>query len=312
MKVISIEKTTAPLGGSATLWCKLITPPATPSPNVLQITWRKELGNFTGTVATISKKYGQKFHGYYSKRKAQFSEVKVNSSAITISSVRLEDQGCFQCIFNVYPIGASTGTVCLDVYATSESDISGHLGIDYQRCLGEFSDSILIIYMYSSAEKVTVAEHVAYETKIYDPRLEFVVPESSKDPCVVSCSATGKPAPEITWSNMEDLEGKPHVYNIIHPNQTVTVISNVTLINSRTRNKREVTCVVNHPALRHELYISKSINDTREEEFSVDNLLIAISVLISVTLAMVGLVCYFLICGRRKKMYTTCWNPKDT
>ncbi|XP_075118600.1 OX-2 membrane glycoprotein-like [Leptodactylus fuscus] len=100
------------IGGNVTLQCQLIIE----EPNVIQITWQKETGNFTGAVATISKVYGQKLIGYYSNRTKHSASNSPDVSAISISNVTPEDEGCFKCIFNLFPSGATTGTICLEVY----------------------------------------------------------------------------------------------------------------------------------------------------------------------------------------------------
>ncbi|XP_018413354.1 PREDICTED: OX-2 membrane glycoprotein-like [Nanorana parkeri] len=116
--VISEEKQAATVGGNVTLQCRL----QASQPNIFQITWQKETGNFTGPIATSSKMFGNKILGPFSNRTAQYTVDTLNVSAITISSVTLEDQGCFKCIFNIYPIGANSGTICLDVYERNISE----------------------------------------------------------------------------------------------------------------------------------------------------------------------------------------------
>ncbi|KAG8450107.1 hypothetical protein GDO86_002654, partial [Hymenochirus boettgeri] len=212
--VCSADHQTAPVGGNVTLLCQLALERA--SPDVLQVTWRKQSGNFTGTIATYSGSHGQRFLGPYSQRKTRFTKATLDTSAITIYSVTLGDQGCFQCIFNVYPLGANTGTVCVEVM----------------------------------------------EPIISDPKLEIlpvVYPDTSGKVHVISCSATGIPAPYITWNLTENLQERPQVYRILHPNQTVTVISNFTHADIGRGQRVNVSCVVYHPALDQDLIISKSI-----------------------------------------------------
>ncbi|KAM4702254.1 nectin-3-like [Discoglossus pictus] len=116
VKVISVEHVSAAVGGNVTFQCQL-----RPNTNVLQVTWEKESGNFTGPMAAYSASYGTKLLGEYSNRMVQFTTVGQNASAITLCSVNPTDQGCFKCIFNVFPIGATTGRVCLEVYETQIS-----------------------------------------------------------------------------------------------------------------------------------------------------------------------------------------------
>ncbi|KAG8543893.1 hypothetical protein GDO81_023437, partial [Engystomops pustulosus] len=111
IEVKTIPKESATVGGTVTLLCQLMTPKA----NVIQVTWQKESGNFTGTLATNSRIYGQKLLGYYARRTKHSTEDAPNVSAISISNLSPQDEGCFKCIFNLFPSGASTGTICLEV-----------------------------------------------------------------------------------------------------------------------------------------------------------------------------------------------------
>ncbi|XP_078512888.1 nectin-3-like [Lissotriton helveticus] len=198
------EKTlTATEGSRVTLQCQL-----KHAHDVLQVTWQKDPGDFSGTMATYSKAYGRKLMGHYKSRVVDFSRTELNSTAITLHSVSLGDEGCYKCIFNVFPTGAIIGRTCLHVYAISE------------------------------------------------PRLEasfLSKPESLEKEIILSCSATGKPAPEITWNLTQSLRGKPQHYFIDNPNRTITVISNFTYVSSRFSPENLVTCVLRHPALNVEI-----------------------------------------------------------
>ncbi|CAH2219029.1 OX-2 membrane glyco -like [Pelobates cultripes] len=119
LKVISMEKQLAAVGHDVTLECQLI---ASTKPDVQQVSWKKESGDNVGPVATSSKSFGKRYIGYYSNRIANFTEITPNVSAITIRSVDLEDQGCFKCIFNIFPLGAMDALICLDVYEMNISE----------------------------------------------------------------------------------------------------------------------------------------------------------------------------------------------
>ncbi|XP_069800717.1 OX-2 membrane glycoprotein-like [Dendropsophus ebraccatus] len=221
--VKNVAKETAIIGGSVTLQCQLMTL----EPNVIQITWQKESGNFTGTVATSSKIYGQKLLGYYINRaKHSTATLTLNISAITIKSVMLEDEGCFKCIFNLFPLGASTGKTCLEVY----------------------------------------------EATLSEPNLEvqeIIHPEAVNKLYLLTCSATGKPAPIITWILPKSLDIDPENDSIINLNDTETVISNLTLHSSSIRGKVvTVTCVVHHPSLSSERHLSTAIDATRNQDMT--------------------------------------------
>uniref|UniRef100_A0A6I8SWZ3 OX-2 membrane glycoprotein n=1 Tax=Xenopus tropicalis TaxID=8364 RepID=A0A6I8SWZ3_XENTR len=209
----SVDKRTAPVGGSVTMQCKL----HSAEPDVLQVTWSKQSGDFAGTIATSSRSYGQRFLGAYSHREVRLAGATQDLSAITIGSVTPGDRGCFQCIFNVYPQGASMGSVCLDVT---------------------------------------------------DPHLDV---NRSEEHHVISCSATGTPAPTISWNLTGTPEQNPQDYSITHPDQTVTVISNFTHSPSGRRERINITCVVHHPALASDIVLSKAIEDPRNTQHSLDH-----------------------------------------
>ncbi|XP_068122281.1 OX-2 membrane glycoprotein-like isoform X2 [Hyperolius riggenbachi] len=247
--VKSVAKQEARVGSNVTLLCQL----EANQSNIFQITWEKESGNFTGTVATSSRTYGEKLLGYSAGRTAQHTADTLNASAITINPVTLEDQGCFKCTFNVYPFGANSGTTCLDVYETS------------------ISEPALDLHTVDS-------------------------PDQAGKHLVVTCSANGKPAPEITWNLTAGLQIVPRTYSIEHPNGTVTVISNFT--NRVTQESNKVTCVVSHPALHHEKHLSKTLEDTGPE---TDDL----KLLIYIIPAIILLGCLCTIVGTSKHCKST-------
>ncbi|NWQ96752.1 OX2G protein, partial [Burhinus bistriatus] len=73
--------------------------------------------------------------------------------------------------------------------------------------------------------------------------------EDSGNVVGMSCSATGKPAPKITWRLPSFLQQKPREYHIRLGNQTVTVISNFTHTLSKILQEYPIACVIQHPSL---------------------------------------------------------------
>ncbi|XP_073433258.1 OX-2 membrane glycoprotein-like isoform X2 [Dendrobates tinctorius] len=254
IRVKHTAKKTARLGGNVTFECQLMTNES----NVIQITWHKESGNFTGAVATASKAYGHKLLGYYMNRAKHSSPKSLNITAITISPVTLVDEGCFKCIFNLFPFGASTGTICLKVY----------------------------------------------EEQILEPNLEVhkIGPHDILDILyIITCSATGYPAPNITWKLPENLNIAPEIHSIVHQNETETVISNFTLnILSTGYSKVHVICVVRHPALNSEKYLSTDLNGTgykvSEWKF-VSTYIIIIFIILILSLVMI----IVFVCMKKKR-----------
>uniref|UniRef100_A0A663NCX1 Ig-like domain-containing protein n=1 Tax=Athene cunicularia TaxID=194338 RepID=A0A663NCX1_ATHCN len=73
--------------------------------------------------------------------------------------------------------------------------------------------------------------------------------ENSEKLVGISCSATGKPAPKITWHLPSILQQKPKEYHIKLGNQTVTVISNFTHTHSKILHEYPIACMIQHPSL---------------------------------------------------------------
>lgn len=92
-------------------------------------------------------------------------------------------------------------------------------------------------------------------TAISDPKVETkLIPssdkaEDSEKMVGMSCSATGKPAPKITWHLPSILQQKPREYHIKFSNQTVTVISNFTHTHSKIFQEHPIACMIQHPSL---------------------------------------------------------------
>lgn len=92
-------------------------------------------------------------------------------------------------------------------------------------------------------------------TAISDPKVEAKLirsPDKAEDSEKVvglSCSATGKPAPKITWRLPSILQQKPREYHIKLSNQTVTVISNFTHAHYKILQEYPIACMIQHPSL---------------------------------------------------------------
>ncbi|NXA25411.1 MO2R5 protein, partial [Ibidorhyncha struthersii] len=58
------------------------------------------------------------------------------------------------------------------------------------------------------------------------------------------CSATGKPAPKITWLDDKDLDESPEIHCIQNANGTVTVANRLTF---SANHPRALACLLDHP-----------------------------------------------------------------
>uniref|UniRef100_A0A8B9NR59 Ig-like domain-containing protein n=1 Tax=Accipiter nisus TaxID=211598 RepID=A0A8B9NR59_9AVES len=202
MALLSSEKqndwhsfTSVRVGGNITFSCQLVT-----KEDVLQVTWQKETDGAEDNIATYSTINGQKIaKGYVGH--VSFAHTELQVSAISLHAVTLQDEGCYKCIFNTFPLGAVSGRMCLKVYVEAKLIPSPDKAEDSEKVVG------------------------------------------------MSCSATGKPAPKITWHLPSILQQKPREYHIKLGNETVTVISNFTHANPKILQEHPIACVIQHPSL---------------------------------------------------------------
>ncbi|NXO57553.1 MO2R5 protein, partial [Aramus guarauna] len=70
------------------------------------------------------------------------------------------------------------------------------------------------------------------------------------------CSATGKPAPKITWLDDSSLDEPSEIHHIQNANRTVTVVNRYTF---SANHLRALTCLLSHPQGRKmkALYLEK-------------------------------------------------------
>ncbi|XP_008105959.3 OX-2 membrane glycoprotein [Anolis carolinensis] len=98
------------LGGKATLRC-------TPSKlyETTQVTWQKQMNGSLVNIAVYHNVRGPKI--VLPDAQFNFTVLGVNETAITFWNASIQDNGCYQCIFNTFPLGPVTGKPCLSVYA---------------------------------------------------------------------------------------------------------------------------------------------------------------------------------------------------
>ncbi|TRZ07083.1 hypothetical protein HGM15179_020025 [Zosterops borbonicus] len=113
------------MGDSVTLSCALTKPL-----DVLQVTWQKHPEELNDNIATYSIANGLKIHKHYEDR-MNFTSLELNKTSITFWDARMDDSGCYKCLFKVFPFGFFAGNICLSVFGLNASvhqNISeGHL-----------------------------------------------------------------------------------------------------------------------------------------------------------------------------------------
>ncbi|XP_038658120.1 nectin-4-like isoform X2 [Scyliorhinus canicula] len=119
VKDINVEtegNMTAVLGGKATFNC------TSHVNDILQVTWQKLNGQSEDNIATVSENFQANFSGAFIGR-AAFQPSTMQESVMVLSGVRLEDEGCYQCVFNTFRSGQNIGKTCLTVYAQKKSQL---------------------------------------------------------------------------------------------------------------------------------------------------------------------------------------------
>ncbi|XP_037316917.2 OX-2 membrane glycoprotein-like [Pungitius pungitius] len=171
----------AALGDNTYLSCRLMQ-----SKDVVQVTWQKIIPGGTTDVVSYNKHFGQKVNPGFRGR-VEFKSDGLQNSSIVIRNVTDQDEGCYRCMFNIYPDGAFTGITCLQLY--------------------ELHEPFLHVRESLSAEEL-----------------------------VVSCSATGRPAPTVTLT-------VPHHNSTSVTNTNGTVTVTTTAVLSRLHdNSHRVGC----------------------------------------------------------------------
>ncbi|XP_063006475.1 OX-2 membrane glycoprotein-like [Melospiza melodia melodia] len=138
---------------------------------------------------------------------------------------------------------------------------------------------------------------------ISDPRVETKLisspdkAEDSEKMVGMSCSATGKPAPKITWHLPSILQQKPKEYHIKFSNQTVTVISNFTHTHSKILREYPITCMIQHPFLNVTLVLPTDSLEQGPDSSMASAIAIALGVLVPLTSLLI-LTCLFFHCLR--------------
>ncbi|XP_035983788.1 OX-2 membrane glycoprotein-like [Fundulus heteroclitus] len=216
LALIETEETVwAAVGDQASLSCQL-----TGNREVLQVTWQKLLSDGEINLATYTKKFGSRVSAGL-KEKMDFQYNGLQSCSMVIRKVTEQDEGCYRCLFNTYPLGALIGRTCLRL------------------------------------------------SELHGPVLD-VSRSSSPAGSVVSCSATGRPAPTVTLTAPQQ-NLSLSLYNttrVSNSNGTVTVTTTALLSAS---SSTQVGCSVSvlSAAPRELLLTVPGPSHTSDHEFWV-------------------------------------------
>ncbi|XP_014737516.1 PREDICTED: cell surface glycoprotein CD200 receptor 1-like isoform X2 [Sturnus vulgaris] len=93
------------------------------------------------------------------------------------------------------------------------------------------------------------------------------------------CSATGKPAPNITWLDDRGLEETPQIRHIQNTNRTVTVTSK---LNFSASHLQALFCLLDHPqgSKKKALHLEKGLEDIQKNTVIITLILAAVLLLL--------------------------------
>ncbi|NXN77036.1 OX2G protein, partial [Bombycilla garrulus] len=144
------------MGENATLSCALREPM-----DVLQVTWQKDSEGLSDNIATYSKPNGIKIHKPYEGR-MNFTSLELSNTSITFWDTRMDDSGCYKCLFNAYPSGPLLGKTCLSVFGLNASvhhNISGDHLIAICMAYGFPEPTITWNNLFSSTPTQKIVKH---------------------------------------------------------------------------------------------------------------------------------------------------------
>ncbi|XP_030013220.1 OX-2 membrane glycoprotein-like isoform X2 [Sphaeramia orbicularis] len=249
-----VQNTSVKVGGEAFLNCHLMK-----SEDVVQVTWQKISPEIN--LATNSKYFSPRVNPEF-RHKVEFKDAGLQNSTIIIKNVNQQDEGCYNCLFNIQHQGVITCKTCLLIY--------------------ELNEPVLHVSKSSSTA-------------------EFIV----------SCSATGRPAPTVTLS----VQGQnfSHTSTVRVPNTNGTVTVNTTAVLSGLhRTSTRVRCSV-RLAFGSETEVFTTIPGFDEERSpsDSDDSLTWISVPVVLVCAVVVAVVVAVIITPLFKKHMTCLSHSD-
>ncbi|XP_009991633.1 PREDICTED: OX-2 membrane glycoprotein-like [Chaetura pelagica] len=109
------EHRSVKVGANVTLSCVLTEPK-----DVVQVTWQKDTETSQNNIATYSNSGVLRIHEPYQDR-MNFTSLVLNETNITFWDTRMDDSGCYTCLFNTFPLGSFSGRTCLSVFGLNAS-----------------------------------------------------------------------------------------------------------------------------------------------------------------------------------------------
>uniref|UniRef100_UPI00398E32CC OX-2 membrane glycoprotein-like isoform X2 n=1 Tax=Pristiophorus japonicus TaxID=55135 RepID=UPI00398E32CC len=206
LNVETQENMKAVLGGNVTFSC------TTHLKDILQVTWQKLNGQSVENVATFSEKFGPNVIGSFNGR-AAFRQSEKEVSTIALSGVRLEDEGCYQCLFNTFPTGSNIGKTCLTVHVIPDI----HLDL-YSIHVSESSEILVVTFSSTGKPAPKIACNVTSN-----------VTGEATESVTVNPNGTVTVTGNFTVVSAESVTGTEVICVINHPATNTEIVKTFTL-----------------------------------------------------------------------------------
>uniref|UniRef100_A0A672YLA0 OX-2 membrane glycoprotein-like n=1 Tax=Sphaeramia orbicularis TaxID=375764 RepID=A0A672YLA0_9TELE len=219
-----VQNTSVKVGGEAFLNCHLMK-----SEDVVRVTWQKISPKIN--LAISDKDSNQAVNPEF-RDKVEFKDAGLQNSTIIIKNVKQQDEGCYNCLFNIQhqrAIICKTYKTCLEIYG---KNLPASLNVCFFSSISVEIPALEPTHVCSCVFLAELNEPVLHVSK-----------SSSTAEFIVSCSATGRPAPTVTLS----VQGQnfSHTSTVRVPNTNGTVTVNTTAVLSGLhRTSTRVRCSV--------------------------------------------------------------------
>ncbi|XP_057682037.1 uncharacterized protein LOC130909490 isoform X2 [Corythoichthys intestinalis] len=215
------------------------------------------------------------------------------SSYINITRVQPEDEGCYRCVFDIFPTGSQEGSTCISVTTSVHQEgnkkaVRGKptslscwyslpervLQVLWKKTAGQDGSITVASYSRSHYNVVTIQDEACYTCEFHtfpDGRKSatnclsvYVLPDvkvthvtSSSGVTEANCTSQSRPAAEITWSiggNNQTLNTS--LATLHSEDDGITTVTNTLLLPSGLLGKQSVQCIVHHQGLEEPLSVS--------------------------------------------------------
>uniref|UniRef100_A0A672KTD9 Ig-like domain-containing protein n=1 Tax=Sinocyclocheilus grahami TaxID=75366 RepID=A0A672KTD9_SINGR len=178
---------------------------------------------------------------------------QAHTSVITIRRAAPANEGCYQCLFDVYPTGQQRGRTCLS--------LTGEAWVEAKLCraaaLHDRHSQPLTYSGYGKYSDPLKFFTLCYIAAIFLPKPEASYVTVSEDIVEANCSAVSRPAAEISWN----VEGHnqtlgPAVTSFYQLGDGTTMVVSSIQMQAELLDDELVKCEVRHQGLESAIYVS--------------------------------------------------------